>query len=96
VSVALLAALFARSALSAPPLKDVYTGVATLDKNGEAVIQLPADFDARYTDVRYQVQGFKDAMPALYISDEEHENHFGIAGGNANGEISWQITAERR
>jgi hypothetical protein len=36
------------------------------------------------------------AMPNLYIKEEEHDNQFVIAGGPPGGQVSWQITGIRR
>ena len=96
VLAAIVVAVFIASAVNAPPVKDVYSGNATLDKNGEVTVHLADDFDTRYTDVRYQVRGVKEAMPNLYTKEEEHDNRFGIAGGVPSADISWQITAARR
>jgi hypothetical protein len=76
-------------------VKNLYDGLATLDQNGEAVIQLPLYFDALNTASRYQTKPIGAPMPNLYIKEEEHDNRFVTAGGAPFGEVSWQITATR-
>ncbi len=87
--------LLYHSFVESPDVKNVYNGIATLDSKGEAVIKLPDYFDALNTDVRYQFFAFDQAMPDLYIKEEEKNNQFTIGGGVAGGRISWQITGIR-
>ena len=44
--------LLYHSFLESPDVKNIYDGVATLDKNGEAVIKLPRYFEALNKDFR--------------------------------------------
>jgi hypothetical protein len=88
--------LLFHSFVESPDAKNIYDGIAKLDKNGEVRIFLPAYFDALNTDVRYQWLAMYQAMPNLYIKEEEHDNQFVIAGGPAGGQVSWQITGVRR
>ncbi len=83
------------SFVESPDAKNIYNGTAVLDAKGEAVIKLPAYFDALNGDVRYQFFPMGEAMPNLYIKDEEHDNQFVIGGGVAGGKISWQVTGIR-
>lgn len=83
------------SFVESPDAKNIYNGTATLDKKGEAVIALPAYFDALNTDVHYQFFALDQAMPNLYISQEEHDNQFAISGGVPGGKVSWQVTGVR-
>jgi hypothetical protein len=83
------------SFVESPDVMDVYDGIATLDKNGDVTVQLPDYFDALNDEVRYQFSPLDQAMPNLYVKTQEKNNQFGIAGGVANGEISWQITGVR-
>jgi hypothetical protein len=84
------------SFVESPDAKNIYNGTATLDESGEVTIQLPEYFDALNTAPRYQFFPMYQAMPDLYIKDEEHDNHFTIAGGMPGGEISWEITGIRK
>jgi hypothetical protein len=87
--------LLFHSFVESPDVKNVYDGIATLDKNGEATIALPAYYDALNNNSRYQFSPLDQAMPNLYIKKEEKNNQFTIAGGAAGGTISWQITGIR-
>jgi len=83
------------SFVESPDVMNIYDGVATLDASGQVVITLPDYFDALNDDVRYQFFPMGEAMPNLYISQEEKNNQFAIAGGVPGGEVSWQITGIR-
>ncbi|MFA7309443.1 MAG: hypothetical protein WC050_00925 [Candidatus Paceibacterota bacterium] len=87
--------LLYHSFVESPDVKNIYDGIASLDGNGEAVIQLPDYFDALNGNVRYQFFPIDRSMPNLYIKEEEHDNKFTIGGGVANGRVSWQITGIR-
>jgi len=75
-----------------PDAKNLYDGVAELDENGEANIELPDYFMALNKDFRYQFFPFDVAMPNLHVKREVANNNFAIAGGEPNGRISWQVT----
>jgi hypothetical protein len=83
------------SFVESPDAKNLYDGIATLDKNGEATITLPDYFMALNKDFRYQFFPIGTAMPNLYVKEEVVDNHFTIAGGVPNGRISWQVTGTR-
>jgi len=87
--------LLYHSFVESPDVKNLYDGIATLDKNGEAVIKLPDYFEALNRDFRYQFFPLYEAMPNLYLKVEEKGNQFVIAGGVPGGTISWQITGNR-
>ncbi|MCP4582304.1 MAG: hypothetical protein GY839_11880 [candidate division Zixibacteria bacterium] len=82
------------SFVESPDMKNIYDGVAILDKNGEASVELPEYFDALNKDFRYQltcIGGFAN----VYIAQEIENNRFGIAGGVSGMKISWQVTGIR-
>jgi hypothetical protein len=83
------------SFVESPDMKNIYDGVAVLDANGEAVIQLPAWFGALNRDFRYQLTCIGGFAP-VYISQEVSNNQFGIAGGKAGMKVSWQVTGIRQ
>ncbi len=83
------------SFVESPDVMNIYNGIATLDESGEAVIQLPAYYDALNTDSRYQFSPVGRAMPNLYIKTEEKKNQFTISGGVSGGKVSWQVTGIR-
>ncbi|NOZ62497.1 MAG: hypothetical protein GXO74_12550 [Calditrichaeota bacterium] len=82
------------SFVESPDMKNIYDGVAVLDRNGEAEVVLPDWFGALNRDFRYQltcIGGFAQ----VYISDEINNNRFKIAGGRSGMKISWQVTGIR-
>jgi len=76
-------------------MKNIYDGVATLDAQGEAVVQLPEWFEALNRDFRYQLTCIGGYAP-VYIADEIVNNQFRIAGGKPGLKISWQVTGIRQ
>ena len=76
-------------------MKNIYDGVAVLDADGEAVIQLPDWFQALNRDFRYQLTCIGGFAP-VYISQEVSNNQFSIAGGKAGMRVSWQVTESGR
>jgi hypothetical protein len=76
--------------------KNVYDGTVRLDGNGRAVVELPEWFEALNEDFRYQLTAIGGPAPQLHISQPLTENRFTIAGGDAQLEVSWQITGVRR
>ncbi len=76
-------------------MKNIYDGVAKLDSRGEAVVQLPAWFEALNQDFRYQLTALGAPGPNLYIAQKVKSNRFKIAGGSPGMEVSWQVTGIR-
>jgi hypothetical protein len=83
------------SFVESPDMKNIYDGVVALDDEGEAVVQLPAYFDALNADVRYQLTCIGGYAP-VYIAQEVENNEFRIAGGWAGLRVSWQVTGIRQ
>jgi len=83
------------SFVESPDMKNMYDGVTTLDRRGEAVIELPAWFDALNGDFRYQLTCIGENAP-VYIADEVKDNHFRISGGYEGMRVSWQVTGTRQ
>jgi len=48
-------------AVESPDMKNIYDGVVTLDSAGEAVVELPAWFEALNQDFRYQAHSYRRA-----------------------------------
>lgn len=84
------------SFVESPDMKNIYDGVAMLDANGEAVIQMPDWFSALNRDFRYQLTPIGAPGPNLYIAEELVEGRFKIAGGQPGAKVSWQITGIRQ
>ena len=75
-------------------MKNIYDGVVTLNRRGEASISLPNYFEALNRDFRYQLTCIGGFAP-VFIAEEIKNNRFKIAGGKANMKVSWQITGIR-
>jgi hypothetical protein len=75
-------------------MMNLYTGNATLDSNGRAIVTLPAWFEALNGEFRYQLTCIGGFAP-VYIAEKIHAGHFAIAGGQPGMEVSWQVTGLR-
>jgi hypothetical protein len=84
------------SFVESPDMKNIYDGVAVLDAQGEAEVQMPAWFEALNRDFRYQLTAVGAAMPTLYVAQEVQGNAFRIAGGAPGMKVSWQVTGIRQ
>jgi hypothetical protein len=82
------------ASVESPDLKTFYDGIAELDINGEAVVELPGWFEALNKDFRYQLTGIGGFAPT-YIAEEITNNRFKIAGGNPGMKVCWQVTSVR-
>lgn len=87
--------LLYHSNVESPDVKNIYDGTTTLDADGEAVVQLPAYFEALNYNFRYQLSAIGQSMPDLFIKTEVTDNQFTIGGGVPGGEVSWQVTGIR-
>jgi hypothetical protein len=76
--------------------KTVYDGIAVLDEQGEAVVQLPEWFDALNGNFRYQLTPLGAAAPELHIAEKISGNRFRISGGPVGLEVCWQVTGVRK
>jgi hypothetical protein len=83
------------SFIESPDMMNVYNGNVTLDKNGEAVVELADYFDALNRDFRYQLTCIGGFAP-VYVAEEISENKFKIAGGKRGMKVSWQVTGIRQ
>jgi hypothetical protein len=84
------------SFVESPDMKNIYDGVIELDEYGLAVIELPAYFEALNKDFRYQLTAVGSCMPNLHVNCGVRNNVFSIAGGDAFGQVSWQVTGIRK
>jgi hypothetical protein len=84
------------SFVESPDMKNVYDGVATLDAKGEAIVKLPAWFEALNKDFRYQLTAMGPTDRVLYVKSRLKGNAFAIGGGTAGQEVSWQLTGIRQ
>ncbi len=83
------------SFVESPDMMDVYNGNVTLDDAGEAIVKLPAYFEALNSDFRYQLTPIGRHAP-VFVADEVSHNQFRIAGGRPGMKVSWQVTGIRK
>jgi hypothetical protein len=84
------------SFVESPDMKNLYDGIAICDQRGEAVVDLPAWFDALNADFRYQLTAIGASAPGLFIAEEIAHHRFKIAGGSDGLKVSWHVTATRQ
>jgi hypothetical protein len=84
------------SAIESSERKNVYDGVAQLDEEGTAWVDLPEWFEALNGDFRYQLTAVGGAAPNLHVAEEVSENRFKIAGGEGGMRVCWQVTGTRK
>jgi hypothetical protein len=84
------------SFVESPDMMNVYNGNVMLDDKGEAVVELPAYFEALNRDFRYQLTAIGAPGPNLYIAEEIQNNQFRIAGSSPGTKVSWQVTGIRQ
>lgn len=87
--------LLFHSFVESPDVKNIYDGIATLNGNGEATIELPWYYTELNERSRFLVTPIGEPMPHLYLKRGVWANEFKIAGGAPNGEVSWQVTGIR-
>ena len=83
------------SFVESPDMMNIYNGVATLSRHGDAVVNLPDWFDALNRDFRYQLTCIGGFAP-VYIAGEVSGNQFKIGGGRPGMKVSWQVTGIRK
>jgi hypothetical protein len=84
------------SSVESSEMKNVYDGVAQLDEDGAASVDLPKWFEALNGDFRYQLTAVGQAAPNLHVAEEISENRFRIAGGERGMKVCWQVTGSRK
>lgn len=94
--------LLYHSFVESPDAMNIYDGIAELDENGGATIELPSYFLALNKDFRYLATPIGQPMPGLFVSREVARTYvlFGtprvkITGGVPGGRVSWQVTGVR-
>ena len=83
------------SFVESPDMKNIYDGVVTLDKSGNAVVELPTYFQALNSDFRYQLTCIGGYAP-VFIAEELADNTFRISGGESGMKVSWMVTGIRQ
>ncbi len=89
------ARLLYHSFVESPDMKNLYDGIVTLDRRGEAVVQLPSYLEALNIDFHYQFFPLGEPMQELRLKKEISGNSFVIGGGSPEGRVSWQVTGIR-
>lgn len=84
------------SFVESPDMLNLYSGVATLDGDGAAWVDLPDWFEAINGDIRYQLTPIGGPSPDLHIAAEVSKNRFRMAGGRPGAKVSWQLSGIRR
>jgi hypothetical protein len=84
------------NAVESPEMKNVYDGVAHLDEDGAAWVDLPEWFEALNGDFRYQLTAVGGSAPNVHVAEEVSENRFKIAGGEEGMKVCWQVTGTRK
>ena len=83
------------SVVESSEMKNIYDGIAVLNRDGEATVALPEWFEALNQDFRYQLTSIGAPSPNLHIASELCSGRFKIAGGTSNGKVCWQVTGVR-
>src|SRR5436305_5337151 len=83
------------SFVESPDRKNVYDGIAVLDGQGEAVVELPAWFSVLNRDFRYQLTCLGGYAP-VFVAEEIEGNRFRIGGGSPGFKVSWLVTGIRQ
>jgi hypothetical protein len=84
------------SFVESPDMMNIYNGTIVLDCEGRARVELPEWFEALNRDFRYSLTALDAPAPNLHIASRVAGGGFSIAGGNANQEVSWQVTGIRQ
>ena len=87
--------LLKHNCIESPEVLNLYRGNATLDGNGEAVVNLPEYFAMINKNFSYELTPVGASAPNLFIKEKISGNKFVIAGGLAGMEVSWTVYAER-
>ncbi len=86
------------SFVESPDMKNIYDGVVTLNKHGQAIVTLPSYFNALNQEFRYQlttIGGYAPVYIAAEIESSINAQQFAIAGGTPGLKVSWQVTGIR-
>lgn len=81
--------------VESPDMKNIYDGNVTTNENGEAVVELPAYFEALNRDFRYQLTVIGTFAQAI-VADEIKANRFTIRTNAPGVKVSWQVTGIRQ
>ena len=82
------------AAIESSEVLNVYSGNATTDENGDAIVSLPDWFEALNKDFRYQLTVIGTFAHAI-VAGKMRDNRFAIKTNAPNVEVSWQVTGVR-
>ncbi|MCG3132726.1 MAG: hypothetical protein FLDDKLPJ_03592 [Phycisphaerae bacterium] len=77
-----------------PEPMNEYSGVVSLDRNGEAWVALPNYFESINRDFRYQLTCLGQFAP-VYVREEIRDGAFLISGGEPGMRVSWEVKGVR-
>jgi hypothetical protein len=83
------------TSVESPDMMNIYNGNVVTDGNGEAVVELPAYFEALNRDFRYQLTVIGTFAQAI-VADEIKNNRFVIRTSAPGVKVSWQVTGIRQ
>jgi hypothetical protein len=82
------------AAIESSEVLNIYSGNIITDNNGDAVVTLPAWFEALNKDFRYQLTVFGTFAQAI-VAEKIKGNRFAIKTNASQVEVSWQVTGVR-
>jgi hypothetical protein len=82
------------AAIESSEILNVYSGNIVTDETGNALVELPAWFEALNRDFRYQLTVLGQFAQAI-IAQKITGNRFFIRTNSPNVEVSWQVTGVR-
>ncbi len=82
------------TSVESPDMKNIYDGNVTTNAEGEAIVTMPAYFEALNRDFRYQLTVIGTFAQAI-VSEEIKGNTFKIKTDKPNVKVSWQVTGIR-
>jgi hypothetical protein len=83
------------ASIESPDMMNVYNGNVTTGGKSEAVVELPAYFEALNRDFRYQLTVIGE-FAQVAVAREIKGNRFVIRTDRPNVKVSWQVTGIRR
>jgi hypothetical protein len=83
------------SFVESPDMMNIYNGNVQTDANGEAVVTMPAYFEALNRDFRYQLTVIGTFAQAI-VDREITGNNFKIRTDKPGVKVSWQVTGVRQ
>ena len=83
------------SFVESPDMMNIYNGNITTNESGDAVVTMPAYFEALNADFRYQLTVIGTFAQAI-VGEKMRGNRFVIKTNAPNVEVSWQVTGVRQ